>query len=125
MKREIVQILFLVIVITSCNDQIPFNSGDWKSCGEESIMTNKRLNMTTDLLGSNLLINKNRHQIDSLLGSATRTVYSNNNFELYIVKEIYKSDIDPDDLIFIKVEFNRNEVATKVRLVRESELKKR
>ncbi len=113
MTRKIIVIIFLIIGFSSCNRQVPFNSDIWKSSGGEAITTDRRLNMTDDLLNSNLLINKYKYQIDSLLGSTITTAYSSLPYtdietKMYLVKEVYSYDIDPDDLIFIKVEFNEN-----------------
>ncbi len=125
MKRSIIFIFYFAIVIVGCNKQVPFNSDKWKSSGGESIMTNQRFNMTDDLIKRKLLINKYKYQVDSLLGAPSRTSYSKTDNELYLVKEVYSTNIDPDDMIFIEVYFDKNQIALNAKLTSEIKLLKK
>jgi hypothetical protein len=98
---------------------VTFESDKWKSSGGELILTDHRLQMTQDLLNREFLINKSKAQIDSLLGPSTRTMKSNEKTEFYLIKEVYSFDIDPDELIFIKVHFNDFEKSIKAEVIKE------
>ncbi len=105
MKNQI-SILILTLLLIGCNNQRPFNSDVWKFSGGESIMTNIRFSMTDDLLNNNLLIGKTKTEIDSLLGFTNLSLDSDNKTYLYLVKEEYSSDIDPDRIIYVAVKFD-------------------
>ena len=59
--------------------------------------------MTQDLLDSKLLLNKNKIEVDGILGMDTKFRKSSQNIKYYIVKEVYTHDIDPDEKIINKV----------------------
>lgn len=109
----------LFISITACQRQVSFDSEKWKSSGGELILTDQRLQMTKDLLDRKLLINKEKIEIDSLLGQPTRTGLLNKNRSFYLVKEVYTIDIDPDEIIYIAVEFNDNGKSISAELIKE------
>lgn len=110
--------LLTVIIVYSCNKQVPFDREKWKNSGGELILTDKRFNMTDDLLKSNLLINKSKSEIDSLLGYSQQSTESDNRIYDYLVKEVYSSDIDPDELIYIAVTFDSLDTSLKAKLIR-------
>ena len=91
----------------SCNSDVKFESEKWKNNGGEGIMLDNRLNMSNDLIESQILINKSELEISELLGSSSR-LHGNDSdrTQYYAVKEVYGWDIDPEEMIFIKIEFN-------------------
>ena len=102
-----ISISVLIFLCTGCDKQVSFDSEEWKSSGGESIMTNKRLNMSHDLLAKKLLLNKTYSEIDSLIGNPSRTNKKDINIRNYIVKEVYRYNIDPEELIYIAVKFDQ------------------
>ncbi len=63
------------------------------------------------------MIDKSKSEIDSLLGYSIQTSDSDNKICLYLVKEVYSSDIDPDELIYIAVKFDSFDKALKAELI--------
>ncbi len=117
MKSQI-SILILILTLIGCNNQRRFDSESWKSSGGELIVTDYRMSMTDDLLNNNLLIGKTKTEIDSLLGFTNLSLDSDNKTYLYLVKEDYSSDIDPDEIIYIGVKFDRMDKSMKTELIR-------
>jgi len=72
-------------------------------------MLDTRLNMTNDLIESEILINKNEIEIIELLDSSTRLHGKEvENTKYFAVQEVYGWDIDPKKMTFIKIVFNDN-----------------
>lgn len=115
---KVLLVLLTIIVVYACNKQVPFDRENWIHSGGELIMTDNRFNMTDDLLNSNLLINKSKSEIDSLLGYSLKSTESDHRIYLYIVKEVYSSDIDPDELIYIAVTYDSLDTSLKAELIR-------
>ena len=98
-----------LIVITSCLEHRPFDSTQWKQGGGENITTDKRLEMTKDLIDSEILFHKHKTLVDSLLGLSSDLFFQTikpNVIELYTIKEEYTSDIDPDKIFYLKVGYD-------------------
>jgi hypothetical protein len=106
MFRNTILWVLLVISIISCNRQKTFDSNKWKETGGESILTKERLQMTNDLLAKQILINKTKNQIDSLLGPSFIFQTRNTDKKYYMVQEVYTTNIDPDELIFLEIDFD-------------------
>ena len=104
----------LSLVMLSCNSDVKsynadvkFDSAKWKNGGGENILLDTRLNMAKDLIESQLTINQTELEIIELLGPPTQLHgNSSDSIKFFEVKEEYGSDIDPEALIFIKIEFN-------------------
>ena len=73
--------------------------------------------MSNDLIKSKILINKNKIEIRELLGSSSRlSLREVENIEYFAVQEVYGQSIDPEEQIFLKIEFNEKGKATSVEL---------
>jgi hypothetical protein len=119
MRIRLILTYSLFLTLIACDKQVTFESDKWKSSGGELILTDQRLQMTQDLLNRELLINISKAQVDSMLGPPTRTMKSNEKMRFYLVKEVYSFDIDPDELIFIKLHFNDLGKSIKAELIKE------
>lgn len=118
MIKKTILISFLFTLLFGCNRKAQFDSEIWKSSGGELIMTDNRLNMTNDLLSGKILLGKTRIEIDSLLGHYNHLPLAEDKTYLYLVKEVYSSDIDPDELIYIAVKFDSLNRAYNAEIIR-------
>jgi hypothetical protein len=110
-------LILLSLSILSCNSDVKFDSEKWKNAGGENIMLDDRLNMSNDLIESHALINKSELEIIELLGSPSRLHGNDSDSAKYFaVKEVYGWDIDPEEMIFIKIEFNDKRKASSAEL---------
>jgi len=109
MNYRIGLLTLLAFTLFCCNQHIKFNSDQWKKSGGENIMLDTRLSMAKDLIESEILLNKSSIEIVELLGSSTR-FHGNEikNAKYFAVQELYGWDIDPEEMTFIKVQFNDN-----------------
>ena len=117
MKNLILILLF--IFLNSCyqdKNQIPFDSNKWKETKGNYFSTDQRLNMTSDLLEKELLLNKSKSQIENIIGPPMKSNVSINNTELYLVKSTYKETVILDKLICIRIVFNTQGISQKVDL---------
>ena len=100
-------LILLSLNILSCTSDVKFDSEKWKNAGGENIMLDDRLNMSNDLIESQVLIKKSESEIIEILGSPTRLQGKDSEDTKYFaVQEVYGWDIDPEKMTFIKVEFN-------------------
>lgn len=117
MKHLFKFLIFIFLALLSCNSNIKFDSEKWKNAGGENSTLDTRRNMSSDLLKTHILIDKNEVEIIELLGSPSRL--QNKEVETtkyFAVKEVYDWNIDPEKLIFIKIEFNKKGKATAAQL---------
>lgn len=114
-KTKLLFVLIFSLSLSSCTKNKSFDREKWKQSGGESIMTNIRLSMTKDLIKSEALIQKNQSFIDSLLGKPK--IQKENN-KLYLVKEVYSSDIDPDEIIYLSIHFDNVGNSDKIKLIK-------
>lgn len=93
----------LVSIISSCDYRQNFDSVRWKQKGVDWWMTDFREKMVDDLIQSDTLIGMNRTEVTDLLGEPD----SKKIRELvYLIREIYTSDIDPDYISNLHIVFN-------------------
>lgn len=109
-------LLVLTLLVFSCNQQTKFDSDEWKnSIGE--VTTDIRLNMTNDLIESKILINKSESEVIELIGKSSKlNEIEVEKTEYFEVQEIYGIDIDPEEMIFLKIRFNNQEKVKSVEL---------
>lgn len=97
----------LILIFLSCNQNTKFDSVEWKSAGGEGIVLDTRLNMVNDLIESEVLLYKNETEIIELVGSPSRlNSQGQESVKYFPVQEIYGWDIDPKEMIFLKIKFN-------------------
>lgn len=107
MNYKFVLLILLSLILFSCNSDVKFNSEKWKNAGGENITLDDRLNMSNDLIESQLIINKSELEIIELLGSPSRlNENDSDNTKFFKVKEVFGWDIDPEEMTFIKIRFN-------------------
>jgi hypothetical protein len=107
MKCKIEIFALFILTLNSCNQQVKFDSEKWKNSGGENITLDTRLNMTKDLIESQILINRSEIEIIELLNFPTRLRGNKvDNTKYFAVQEVYAWDIDPEKMIFIKILFN-------------------
>lgn len=106
MKKRIFQLIvfsLMVLVISSCDTRQNFDSNKWKQKGVDWWMTDFREKMVDDLIQSDTLIGLNRKEVIELLGKPM----SENEKELvYLIREKYGTDIDPEYISNLQVEFD-------------------
>lgn len=119
MKFWIKRILILSIICSSfsCEKNEKFESDKWKQGGGENLLTGMRVNMVDDLISSKILLGKNQTEIYELLGSPELVnTYSEPNTKFYPVMEKYKWNIDPDELIYLEIRFNKEGLAQNIKV---------
>jgi len=111
-------IMFSIVCFSfSCEKQEKFDSGKWKEGGGENLLTEIRLNMTDDLINSKILVGKNQREIYKLLGNPEPVnTYSESDAKFYLVMEKYKLNVDPDELIYLEVNFNKEGLAENIKV---------
>ncbi len=98
----------ILIFLAGCKQNKEFDSELWRQKGVDWWITDVRENMVTDLLESDTLIGLNQSSVIELLGEPER---SDSLRMVYIVKEKYGRNIDPDYILDLIVEYNdSNEV---------------
>ncbi|PYE83128.1 hypothetical protein DFQ11_101559 [Winogradskyella epiphytica] len=101
----------------SCGKQEKFDSGKWKQGGGENLLTEMRLKMTDDLINSKILVGKNQTEIHELLGNSEQVnTYTEPSTEFYPVMEKYKWNVDPDELIYLEIRFNKKDLAEDIKI---------
>lgn len=75
----------------------------WKKKGVDWSMTDIRENMVGDLIKSDTLLHLNKSAVIELLGEPE---IINGNTITYLLREKYGSDIDPEYISYLKVEFD-------------------
>ena len=97
------------VVIWSCQQAMKFDSSRWKASGGEHITSDTRAKMVSDLIESELLLNKGKSQIIDLIGFSESLHNAESDSILYFpVQEKYGSDIDPEEMIFLKITMNNS-----------------
>jgi|GEM_PF-2393973 len=110
-------ILSIVSLTFSCGKQEKFESGKWKKGGGENLLTEIRLNMTDDLINSKILVGKNETEIQELLGNPEPVnTYLESDTKFYPVMEKYKWNVDPDELIYLEISFNKEGSAENIKI---------
>ncbi len=106
MKNRISQFLIIcltVLAVSSCNSKQKFDSDEWKQTGLDWWMTDFREKMVDDLIQNDTLIRMNQEQVIELLGLPE----SENKAKLeYLIREKYRSDIDPEYISNLIIEFD-------------------
>jgi|TARA_B110000879_G_scaffold107925_1_gene145044 aromatic ring-opening dioxygenase catalytic subunit (LigB family) len=106
MKNRISQFLIIyltVLAVSSCNSKQEFDSDEWKQTGLDWWMTDFREKMVDDLIQNDTLIGMNQEQVIELLGLPE----SENKAKLeYLIREKYGSDIDPEYISNLIIEFD-------------------
>ena len=97
----------LILLFISCNKHTKFDSAEWKSSGGEGILLDTRMNMVDDLIKNEILLNKDESEIVELIGSPSRlNSHEHKSVKYFAVQEVYGWNIDPEELIFLKIEFD-------------------
>ena len=106
MKNRISQFLIIyltVLAVSSCNSKQEFDSDEWKQTGLDWWITDFREKMVDDLIQNDTLIRMNQEQVIELLGLPE----SENKAKLeYLIREKYRSDIDPEYISNLIIEFD-------------------
>ena len=101
-------------ILTSCEQQnISFDSEIWKSKGLDWWMTDVREKMIDDLIDSDTLIGLHKQSVIELLGKPS--INDSTEFQ-YLVREKYTSDIDPDYIKYLIVEFDESGKSQEIRI---------
>lgn len=96
-------VILIVSLITTCSSSNEFNAVKWQEKGVDWWMTDVRERMVDDLVKSDTLLSLNKQQVLELLGKPA----SENDAELtYLVREKYSNNIDPDYILYVKIELD-------------------
>jgi len=98
----IVSFIFILLA-TSCNHNTKFDSERWKQKSVDWQMSDVRENMVDDLIESDTLLGMNRDEVIDLLG---KSEYPDDKGLTYLIREKYGSDIDPEYISYLTVEFD-------------------
>jgi len=118
MKTRIIILILMVLGFQiSCSHHVPFDSKKWKESGGEYISEPIRWNMVHDLIKKKILLNKNKEEIEELIGKPEKIHDKKDTLkEYYLVREKYGWDIDPEDIIYLEVTFNKSGVVKDVQI---------
>ena len=122
MKRKHIIIILIIVIFGTfllfCQSDIKFNSETWKNNGGESITLDTRTKMVNDLIKSEILLNKNEIEIKKLIGKAEK-LYNKNDYlkKCYPVYEKYELGIDPKEMIFLEISYNKQGISNTVKLI--------
>ena len=110
---------FLIAIILlfafSCNKNTHFSSEIWKKSGGENLTLDTRNRMVKDLIESQILLGKTEQNIINLIGAPSKVNRPEaDSIKYYQVQEIYSWNIDPDELLFLKITFNECQISKKV-----------
>lgn len=110
-------ILSLICSSLSCEKNERFESEKWKQSGGENLLTERRWNMTNDLINSKILVGKNQTEIHELLGNSEPVnIYLKSDTRFYPIMEKYKWNVDPDELIYLEISFNKEGLAENIKV---------
>ncbi|PCJ01513.1 MAG: hypothetical protein COB15_00920 [Flavobacteriales bacterium] len=104
-KLFIILSVLIVAASTGCGDKQQFDSNIWKEQGLDWHLTDVRENMLDDLLESDTLIGIHMSEIIYLLGEPEEM--KNEEYK-YLVREKYGSNIDPEYIKYLSIEFDEN-----------------
>ena len=122
MKRKHIIIILIIVIFGTfllfCQSDIKFNSETWKNNGGESITLDTRTKMVNDLIKSEILLNKNEIEIKKLIGKAEK-LHNKNDYlkKCYPVYEKYELGIDPKEMIFLEISYNKQGISNTVKLI--------
>ncbi|GAB5551776.1 MAG: hypothetical protein Sapg2KO_13670 [Saprospiraceae bacterium] len=105
--------LIILSTIISCSTKKEFNSDEWINATGESLITDVREVMVEDIIESDLLIDKNRSDIEVLLGTE---YYQTDSTMGYLVREKYGWNIDPIYIKYLNITIDDNGVARQVNI---------
>lgn len=109
--------IFILFVFLSCSKGLKFDSEKWKKAGGENIVLDMRANMVSDLIESEILLNKSEAEIIELIDSpSSLNNRESENIKYFPVQEKYGRDIDPEEMIFLEIKFNENGESKSVEL---------
>ncbi len=73
--------------------------------------------MTNDLINNKILMGKSQTEIHELLGNPEQlNTYSESHTKFYPVMEKYKWNIDPEELIYLKISFDKEDLAENIQV---------
>ena len=111
-------VLLMATFFTSCSQKRSFESDEWKEVSGEELIKGvfdgktKRELMAEDLLDNGLLNGKHYHEAQDLLGQQQMHDQSVE----YELVERYRWNIDPEEIVYLKVIFDRDSFAQEVKV---------
>ena len=105
-----VTVCFLLVVIIGCspNSQEKFDAMVWQQKSGDWWMTDAREKMVDDLISSDTLIDLHASEMRNLLGEPAESGQT----VRYLIREKYSSDIDPDYISYLIIEWNNEKRVT-------------
>ncbi|MEQ6123347.1 hypothetical protein AAON49_04015 [Pseudotenacibaculum sp. MALMAid0570] len=111
-------IILIVVLFFSCTRNEKFDSKKWKE-STKIFLSDERLKMVNDLISSRLLLGKSENEIIQQIGENSNYrlgIPEANPIKYFSVYDRYEWDIDPVELIFLKIEFDNKGKSSKVEL---------
>lgn len=117
-KLGIVFIIYLGTFLFSCQSDMKFESAKWRKSGGENITLDLRKNMVNDLIESGILINKSETEISELIANPERLANRDTAYKrFYPVQEIYGWNIDPEEMTYLEIEFDKQGISRSVKFI--------
>jgi len=107
MKNAI--LIIILIFLTSCKNEVRFDSTEWNKKGVDWQITDFREKMVADLIKSDTLIGLNKIELFELIGKPGRVF--DNKLE-YLVREKYEWNVDPEYIKYLWVDLDKNGIVT-------------
>lgn len=102
------------LLLTGCQSKEPFDSSKWKEKGLDWQITDVREAMVDDLIASNTLIGMPENEIVQILGMPES--YDESEM-IYVIREKYGADIDPEYISKLRIELDEQARATKCHII--------
>ena len=117
-RLGIIIVIYLGILLLSCQNELKFESAKWKNGGGENITLNIRKNMVNDLIESRILLNRNEDEISKLIGFPEKLTNRNTDYKQYYpVQEKYGWNIDPEEMTFLEIVFDKEGMSESIKLI--------
>ena len=112
--KILVYLILPLLLFTGCSSRQEFNSDKWKSKPVDWWVTDIRESMVDDLVQSDTLIGMNRSEVTELLGDPE---LNSDGALSFLVREKYSSNIDPDYIKHLYIEFNNGGIVKNCMIV--------
>lgn len=115
MTKTIYILTLIILILTSCKNQINFDSEKWKI--EKDLETYPyREEMLNDIIDNNLFIGDNYKTVIDSLGQPENILIKEKNKLYFIIETDYGWDIDPVYTKYLKLTMGNDSTITKVEI---------
>jgi outer membrane protein assembly factor BamE (lipoprotein component of BamABCDE complex) len=111
MRRQIITILTICFLLTSCKDKIPFDKAGWTIQGDLGLYPN-RDKMLDDLIKNQNLKGLTYRQLIDKIGEPEKNEVGDSNTIFYDIVTDFGHDIDPVFIKSLEIKFDKDSIVT-------------